>query len=370
MLPSLETEWDFRARANARLLPAWVLEREESLRINELTRKSVVFLGVLDVGGSFEPYGTGFIALWEQDNLFFTYLVTAKHVLDDMKASKRPLACRINAKNGNALVGRIEVEHWVTHPSNAKCDIAVASFLGSVDTFEIRGIDLLKNCLTESYITENDIGCGDGVFTAGLLVKHFGVAKNIPIVRIGNIAAMPEERIDLGNKLGQQEVYLIESRSIGGLSGSPVFLQTPPWRLINGQMVFTGGHQREYIIGVNIGLFETKAHGDKLATDTADRREHFLESMSAGIAVVVPIQRTIEIIRDSPFFQDNRRIFMKQRDENVDFVQTSAKPTIRVVGDDGALKIDPLGEENPTHLEDFSRLVDVAARKRPRDDQS
>ena len=79
------------------------------------------------------------------------------------------------------------------------------------------------------------------------------------IVRTGNIASMPEEAVDLGSS-GSQEVYLVESRSIGGLSGSPVFLSTPPVRFVRGEAVFTEGHHTEYLIGINIGLFQTNGH--------------------------------------------------------------------------------------------------------------
>jgi len=70
--------------------------------------------------------------------------------------------------------------------------------------------------LTTAYIAENDIRAGEEVFTVGLLVNHFGRERNLPIIRVGAIAAMPEEPIYLNEKLGLQSVYLIESRSIGG----------------------------------------------------------------------------------------------------------------------------------------------------------
>lgn len=277
------------------------------MRINELTRKSVIFLGIRDLSGEFVPYGTGFFVMWLHDELLFVYIVTARHVLESMKATKRPLVARINGNQGTALVGDIDADHWVFHLTESKCDIAVTHFTGSTDDFDMRAIILNgsnnnpSGVLDSSYIDQNDIGCGDEIFTVGLLVSHFGTAKNVPIVRTGNIAGMPEELVDLGGALGHQEVYLVESRSIGGLSGSPVFLHTPPFRHVHGQVKDMGGHQREYLLGVNIGLFSTRAHADTIPNDTIEKREAFLETMSSGIAIVVPIQRVIEIVGSKDF---------------------------------------------------------------------
>jgi hypothetical protein len=162
--------------------------------------------------------------------------------------------------------------------------------------------------LTKAYIAEKDIGCASEVFTAGLLVNHFGRERNVPIIRVGNIAAMPEEEVDLGGSLGVQEVYLIESRSIGGLSGSPVFLYTPPARIVRGNVMFSEKENHEYLMGVNIGLFETGAHADAVDRDRENRRERFLEKMSAGISVVVPIQRVVEIIEADNLSDQRRQI--------------------------------------------------------------
>lgn len=339
----LSLHWDFTAPTIPMYIPVWLLARDDDMRINELLRKSIIFLGVVDETGAFVPYGTGFVVMWAQEaiDVAFTYLVTAKHVLDDMHASGRPLVGRFNTKDGAAAVGSVNaIKDWYYHPNNNKCDVAICQFNAGNGLVDYRGI-LLNDAvagsssekkgaaLTEAYIAENNIGCGDEVFTAGLLVRHFGASKNIPVVRTGNIAAMPEEPVDLGNKLGYQSVYLIESRSIGGLSGSPVFLHTLPYRIDQtGKLGRMHGHQTEYLMGINIGLFETGAHSDKLPADTETRRDHFLETMSAGIAVVVPIQRVIEIITETPTLVEKRALALKLRDQKTGFVPSSAEPTI------------------------------------------
>ncbi|WP_419694817.1 hypothetical protein ACN2CC_31830 [Mesorhizobium muleiense] len=278
------------------------------MRINDAIRKAVVFLGIVDDKESFVPYGTGFVALWPTQipGGYHIYLVTAHHVLKDIKSSKRDLIVRIDGRDGNTALGRIAaVDEWILHATNPLCDIAVIPFVASPETFDFKGVDLTKNAVSAEFIEKYDMGLGDAVFTAGLLTRHFGISRNISIVRNGNIAAMPDEPVDLGD-LGQQEVYLIENRSIGGLSGSPVFLSAGP-RVRKGMFVIDSQDDIERLLGVNIGLFQVQPSSDRARTDEADRRDHFLELMSSGIAVVVPVERVIEIIRDTPKLIEHRK---------------------------------------------------------------
>ena len=67
------------------------------------------------------------------------------------------------------------------------------------------------------------IGIGDETIISGLFTAVPGTTRNIPIVRHGNIAMMPGEQIQ--TDLGFADVFLVEARSIGGLSGSPVFVR-------------------------------------------------------------------------------------------------------------------------------------------------
>jgi hypothetical protein len=64
------------------------------------------------------------------------------------------------------------------------------------------------------------------VFFTGLFVPHFGEKTNSPIFRFGRVAMLPEERIrwqDSNKPAEQVELYLLETMSFGGNSGSPVF---------------------------------------------------------------------------------------------------------------------------------------------------
>lgn len=351
--------WDFGLHGLEKCVPMFVWKRRTAnMRIHEIIRKSVIFIGITRLDGSFQPYGTAFIVGWKYKGYAINYLVTAKHVVEDMAATRRPRVGRINTKSGEAEIGNLSDGPWFYHPSIKNCDVAVSPFSGSQDTFDFALVDVLENSLSDKYISENDIGCGDEVVTTGLLTNHFGATRNVPIVRTGNIAAMPEEPVNLG-PYGFQSVYLIESRSIGGLSGSPVFLNTPPFRVVNHQIQSTAGQNRTYIMGVNIGLFTTLALGDALPISELDNRETILESMSAGISIVVPIQRVIEILEGDEL-ENRRKIAVENFEATSGFVATSAARELHHDESDA----------NPRHQEDFTALVSKASRKTPPTDQT
>lgn len=354
-------KWDFRNYDAFSPQPVWLSEQGADMAINENIPQCVVFIGIRDERGAFAPYGTAFVVLWEHEERLFPYLVTAAHVLRDMRSSGCPWICRLNSKSEGVQFALLGEELWFYHPTIRGCDIAVSPFNASRDTFDYMGVGLSDGVLTDKYREEYDIGYGDEVFTIGLLTRHFGRDKNIPVVRVGNIAAVPDEKVDLGS-YGEQEAYLIESRSIGGLSGSPVFLRTPPMRLVRTEVKNMGGHHTEYLMGVNIGLFETSAHADRARSEAEAVRESFLESVSAGIAIVVPIQRAIEIIQNTPELADHRQRVMEARRKRAGFTPSSAHEV-----SEEAAELEPATKaDNPQHKEDFNRLLGEAVSGRKR----
>jgi hypothetical protein len=88
--------------------------------------------------------------------------------------------------------------------------------------------------LTPSLANELDIGVWEEVFVTGLFANHTGDIKNVPIARVGNLASYPAEQIQ--TSFGRMEAFLIEARSIGGLSGSLVFVHIGNVRVVEGQL--------------------------------------------------------------------------------------------------------------------------------------
>jgi hypothetical protein len=84
----------------------------------------------------------------------------------------------------------------------------------------------------------------------------------MPIVRHGNIAMLPEEQIQ--TEMGYADVHLIEARSIGGLSGSPVFVRTSEAE--------KDSHRGIQLLGVMHGHWEIKESELNKPTLVHDRR--------------------------------------------------------------------------------------------------
>ncbi len=61
---------------------------------------------------------------------------------------------------------------------------------------------------------------GTEVFFTGLFVPYSGYERMYPIVRFGRVSLVTEEKIKWKDQL--MDLYLIESGSFGGNSGSPV----------------------------------------------------------------------------------------------------------------------------------------------------
>src|SRR5260221_10762195 len=58
-------------------------------------------------------------------------------------------------------------------------------------------------------------------------IDHQGSQKNLPTVRFGSIAQMADEPVYQIQRAYHQESFLVETHSIGGASGAPVFVFMP-----------------------------------------------------------------------------------------------------------------------------------------------
>jgi hypothetical protein len=157
--------------------------------------KSVVFVGYKPYAGSETVSGTAFIIARKGDHLQFVYLVTARHVIDGIRdKGLDSVYIRVNKKSGDAEWKQTAVKNWHNHPDGKQVDVAVASFTLTDDLQHFAF--LLDVMVTQEVITEYQIGTGNDVFIAGLFHPHHGKKNNIPIVRVGTIAAMPTEKVD------------------------------------------------------------------------------------------------------------------------------------------------------------------------------
>lgn len=140
---------------------------------------------------------------------------------------------------------------------------------------------------------ENEVGLGEEVFVVGLFRHHHGNDKNIPIVRVGNLASVGEERV-VTRDVGEMDAMLIEARSVGGLSGSPVLLNLGTVRTIGGQLK-VAKEGMEFLVGLVHGHFDTaRSTLDAAAEDVSS--DGSVERVNTGIAVVVPFHSISSVV--------------------------------------------------------------------------
>ena len=103
---------------------------------------------------------------------------------------------------------------------------------------------------------------------------------------------MPEEPV--ATEFGPMEAFLIEARSIGGLSGSPCFVSLGQFRLI-GRELEQIPQLAIFFLGMVHGHWDA-GHGDVVPSAVDED-----ETINKGIAIVIPASHILETIRQDAF---------------------------------------------------------------------
>jgi hypothetical protein len=274
------------------------------MQIPPEVRKCVVFLMCQKADGLY-PVGTTFFVGWPSKvpGKQYTYLVTAKHVIDGIRTHgiDGKLHIRANLRAGGfGTVATPEQDWRGPDPSEPEyIDIAVLVW---VPNAEIDYAIAPRSMFVSDEIREG-LDLGDDLFMTGLFVNHFGSQRNIPIVRVGNLAGMPEEPVQTDQ--GPMEAYLAETRSLGGLSGSPTFVMFGGQRQRRGGGTVIMAGIQFHLLGVMRGhwdaAIETPAD---TVLDRADRRER----VNMGIAVVIPSEKIVKVIDQDDLREQRERL--------------------------------------------------------------
>lgn len=278
------------------------------MRISDKMRQTIIFVGRKPEHGGFMAYGTAFLVASFVGHTTFQNLITARHVIDRIPGDEVHL--RVNTRDGDATVVATRKEHWFPHPDR-RVDLAVGATLLRGEQFDVLNMRLDQGLLlTRADIDRFKIGIGDEVAISGLYVSRMGEKRNLPIARSGIIAAMPEEKIK--TTYGYHDAYLIETRSIDGLSGSPVFVQLSIPRFVEGQPVAIT--VPTYFMGVLLGANWVEAHDDaiEIAEGDAEPSEKPPSgALNTGIGIVLPAHYVIEAI-EQPLLRQKREEALKK----------------------------------------------------------
>lgn len=167
----------------------------------------------------------------------FVYLVTAAHCVE----GKTNLIARLNKGpdpgSGTLTADLPPGDDWVRYPEplpEGQDHVDLAALLWRVPQEAAEwGYQWVPESMyfDEALLGDDPntgVGISDEVVALGMLAVHQGGDRNAVVTRTGNISLIPDEPILVkyaGGDTKRMRLYLTELRSIGGLSGSPVFVR-------------------------------------------------------------------------------------------------------------------------------------------------
>lgn len=269
-------------------------------------KSTVSFIYLLNAKGEYEANGTGFfvgVRKNPSDSLYYVNLVTAKHVLKpDVKKKEfyKTVFVRLNKKVGEAEYLQLDLfpegknKNVFIHPDSS-VDIAVIPALPDEKIYDF--IFMPDEIITtQEDFKKLKITEGSNVFFTGMFTPFTGEHKNYPIVRFGKVALITEEKI-LWDSI-KTDLYLIESSSYGGNSGSPVFFylgaEREPGSIYVGDPVLM-------LAGIMKGSFN-----DIKPIQVVETKVVPISISNMGISAVVPAYKLYEIL-----YSEEMKVFRK-----------------------------------------------------------
>jgi hypothetical protein len=247
--------------------------------------------------------GTGFITAMPTEglrqNFWLPYAVTNRHVIEQGNT-----VIRMTTRDGKKHIIETDEREWRFHPNGDDLAVHLISF--NPEKLLFSHIPA-KDFVSKHGAMTSGIGIGDDVFVVGRFLNHEGRQKNSPTARFGNIAQMPREPIRVGGI--DQDCFLVEARSIGGFSGSPVFWHVLP---------YAGGAYRRkgdwqlgpLLLGVELGYISDWAR----VCDPAGRPINPAEpdaqqvQINSGMMIVVPAWKLTELLNEDAIVAKRKAI--------------------------------------------------------------
>jgi hypothetical protein len=258
--------------------------------------------------------GTGFIVLVPNESATpegqrdgFGYLVTNRHVAQQGIENGKPchvlnyslLLNRKGDSTNNASraewirLGNVLNWHFSADDS---VDLAVLNYSASPDVYDYMSIPV-SLFTTQTMVEQGLVVEGDPVLFSGLFIQSFLQVPSLePIVRSGILAMVPNGVMETTlHKPGR--VYLAETHSFGGNSGSPIFIDTNKFANIIAGPSFKllGVISGEILESSDFTLHVTTSYAANLGTNS-------------DVSVVVPAHEITSIL-DSPSLQAERNAF-------------------------------------------------------------
>jgi hypothetical protein len=264
----------------------------------------VAFLATED-DGRLKYGGTAFVvSLPAEGERYFPYLVTAKHNVELAKRQQGRLVARFNTAEGSSIVDLSHSE--VVFPEDPGVDLAVIADLDWAELIRggrMRHLSLGAMAASDAFLRDNAIGVGSTVYVTGLFALRHGNAQNLPVGRTGTIAAMPFQFDEDEWTGAPYRAYIVEVWSMAGLSGSPVFVLTPP-KFVKPDEGDAYLDQNLRLLGLMRGHWTYRPEAAVL-----DIEERLGEMAHSGLGIVTPVDQLIALL--------DREDFRRDRDQRI-----------------------------------------------------
>ncbi|MEP0324621.1 hypothetical protein [Bauldia litoralis] len=288
------------------------------MNLNQRVLQSVAFIGIKKEG-SFTPRATAFFVRYTDGTHHFNHVVTAEHVVSGLLTAGHEIWLRINLVDGGTWESKMDHSAFCFHPEaeRSPTDVAVSPinipFINNAANSRADVLTLPINGPT-SFVAKAEwaqryIGLGTEVAAVGLFRSHYGKSKNVPVIRVGNISAMPTEPV-FTKYAGYLEAYLIEARSIAGLSGSPVFVVPDPAEFIAEGLANKGDENfpTACLLGLMHGHFDVRNLNEDVVTEDDMASP---SGIHTGMGVVIPVHKIVETI-NHPDLAKSRKAIVDQ----------------------------------------------------------
>lgn len=251
----------------------------------------------LNARNSVKVGGTGFfIAVFLPSGRgAIPYAVTNRHVIENGNTTMR-----LTTIGGEIDTCETPENEWIFHPEIG-VDLAVLPILLAGQGIKYKTWPMEK-IVSADIVERHDIGPGDECFTVGRFIHNDGRSRNTPSTRMGNIAQMPSH--DTAN-------FLVEMRTIGGASGSPVYFYRPPAHPPIGGNILGSQSFTSYTGPYLLGVVESYVRDRIVVLNQIEERELTASGRHAefntGMMNVIPGWRLEELI-NSPEQKHKREI--------------------------------------------------------------
>jgi len=360
------------------------------------------------------PEGTGVFVILKRKRpiQYYThiYAVTCHHL-----APRGQSIIRINTKDGKSRFIEFEPHEWEFLPNGddiAAIDVTDHINIDTDDFFCVPD----RLFVSKEFATEVELGVGEDGFMLGLFANQAGDRRNLIAARFGNLSLLASDEAPIEQPNGQMRPsHIFDMRSRSGFSGSPVFVYRTPSADLR-TATERGDYERIMrrrrnapmqnilaigapvdpqdeeevqeaeirantfvsLLGIHLGQYldRIEIKKQKLQPEGNDIiREGDVLKIPGGMTIVAPAWEIMNLLNLPTFAEQREKREMRKLQEAHDKYAPPEPEALRpgeVSADasESAEHRSAQGEkgETPLHREDFTSLLNAAAKTRPQGD--